>query len=301
MLDCYIQGDVRRISPEAPVPVVSVQKCYQRLGGAANVAGNIKALGGEPLLFGLCGEDAAADQLRAILTDSAISSEYLLADKSLTTTTKTRVMSHHQQIVRFDSEAPEAVQQQVTDQLFERIAQHFSHVDAVILSDYRKGVLNDSLLEKLGELFRGSSTFVAVDPKRVDFSRYQHCSIITPNEAEASAAISAALGDFSPDQFVAKSQLLHQKLAIPHLLITRSEKGMLLLAEQPVELEAQSQQVFDPTGAGDTVIATLALAVAAGADMLSAATLSNIAASFTVRQVGAIGPRYQQLLQLLKN
>ncbi len=279
MLDKYLFGATSRISPEAPVPVVHVQEHDDRPGGAANVAVNLASLGVNTRLFGVVGEDAAAQVLTDILSAKAIECDFL-AVNDRPTITKTRVQSRGQQLIRLDEEQARPLHD---ERLVGQLQASLAGCGAVILSDYGKGALSD--VAAMISACRDASVPVLVDPKGTDFSRYRGASLITPNQGEFEAVAGVCETD---EELVSRGLAMLDELELDALLITRSEKGMLLLesGEEPLFLSTEAREVFDVTGAGDTVIATLAGALAAGESLASSAGLSNIAAGLVVRKIG---------------
>jgi len=280
MLDRYWAGPTSRISPEAPVPVTRVDEEYQRPGGAGNVALNITSLNGSARLLGYVGDDAEADLLEQGLQEAGVSCGFqTLAGRR--TITKLRVISRSQQLMRldfengFDVENKAALQQQFADAL--------SSCAVVVLSDYGKGTLSDP--QALIALAREAGVPVLVDPKGMDFSKYRNASLITPNQSEFEAVMGACASDA---ELLEKGEQLRAELNLDALLITRSERGMVLLQNNaaPITLATRAREVFDVTGAGDTVIGTLAAAIAAGETFEPAMQLANLAAGVVVRKVG---------------
>ena len=280
MLDRYWQGPTSRISPEAPVPVVHVRQTEDRPGGAANVALNLAALGAQVSLMGLVGNDEAAQALRQSLEREAIRCAFI-AQPGCATTTKLRVLSRNQQLLRLDFEEP--VGQFEPEGLLEPFRQALAGVDVVVLSDYAKGCLRDAAT--LIELARRSEKPVVVDPKGTDFERYSGATVITPNLGEFEAV---AGGSVDEAGFAQRAESLRKRLALGALLVTRSEKGMSLFREgfAPLHHPTHAREVYDVTGAGDTVIATLAAALAAGMGMAEAMQLANLAAGVVVGKLG---------------
>ena len=281
MLDRYWQGSTARISPEAPVPVVRVESNEERPGGAGNVALNVAALGPQVTLAGLVGNDEAATALQRLLTEARV--ECLLERLSgCATVTKLRVLSRHQQLLRLDFEGgfhePDALA------LAQQVIRRLPECDALVLSDYGKGTL--SAIPEIIAAARKTGQPVLVDPKGRNFEPYRGASLMTPNLSEFEAVVGHCADE---DDLVRKGEALRRALALSALVITRSERGMTLLREgQPaLHLSAQAREVFDVTGAGDTVIAAFAAALAAGADMATAARLANLAAGIVVGKLGA--------------
>ncbi len=286
MLDRYYWGQVSRISPEAPVPVVDVERESSRLGGAANVAANIQSLGGTPVLIGVVGQDAGAAQLASGLAARDIQADWLVEDASRPTTQKTRVVAHNQQVVRVDQEEVRAADPAIQAALIERCRGALAATDAIVLSDYGKGVVEPPVVGALLNLAGSQRLPVCVDPKESHFDVYHPVSVLTPNLQEASRAMGAVVKD--DDELEALGWALQRRLDCPALLITRGERGMSLFEAggDHTYLPAASQEVFDVTGAGDTVVSAYALALAAGADHKVAAFLANQAAGRVIREVG---------------
>ena len=279
MLDQYLFGATSRISPEAPVPVVHIADTDDRPGGAANVAVNLAALGSSTRLLGVVGQDGPADILESILSSSGIDCGFhRVSDRP--TITKTRVQSRGQQLIRLDQENAVAL----TDgALTSTRAASLDGAGAVILSDYGKGALTD--VTAMIAHCREAGVPVLIDPKGRDFTKYRGASLITPNQSEFEAVAGVSGSDA---ELVERGMAMLVELELDALLITRSEKGMLLLEDgsEPLFLSTQAREVFDVTGAGDTVIATLAAALAAGEPLASAAALANLAAGLVVRKIG---------------
>lgn len=280
MLDRYWHGGTSRISPEAPVPVVHVNGADDRPGGAANVALNIAALGGHAGLAGLVGDDANADLLTTCLEDSGVSTHFQRS-ADIPTITKLRVMSRNQQLIRLDFE--EGLGEVDTRGLSAQVETALADVDLVILSDYGKGTL--SRVGELIEMVRATGKRVLVDPKGSDFGRYRGASVITPNLTEFEAVVGHCRNDV---ELAERGEALRAELELEALLVTRSEKGMTLIREghAPLHLPTRAREVFDVTGAGDTVIGVLGLALAAGHGFPEAMTLANLAAGLVVAKPG---------------
>lgn len=279
MLDRYLFGFTDRISPEAPVPVVHVQETDDRAGGAANVAVNLASLGVTTRLVGVVGKDDAADSLQAILKNRGIQCNFHRVDDR-PTITKTRVQSRGQQLIRLDRENTAAMP---GDAVVSVLRKSIKGAGAVVLSDYGKGAL--SSVTTMIDVCRDAKIPVLVDPKGTDFSKYRGATLITPNQAEFEVVAGTCSSD---DELVRRARAMLDDLDLNALLVTRSEKGMLLLESDmaPVFLSTQAREVYDVTGAGDTVIAMLAGALASGASLASAAALANIAAGLVVRKIG---------------
>jgi len=301
MVDRYYAGVVRRISPEAPVPVVEVAEETQRFGGAANVAHNLRCLGAAVEVCGVVGDDAEGSWLREHLGRTGIGVDGIQAHRGRPTILKCRVVAHHQQVVRFDRERlgphPAEVQRSVAAFL----KKVWPQIDAVVISDYGKGLIQGMLMDRVRELNRGKATRpVAVDPKSSRFELYRRATVITPNLAEALAAARVAGGHLEQTVEKAGAALLRSSGGSA-ILITRGEAGMSLFQPglEPLHLPTVAREVFDVTGAGDTVVGVLALALGVGAPLPQAAQLANIAAGIVVGEFGTVPVNRDQLLAAL--
>jgi len=288
MLDRYWHGEVARISPEAPVPVVHVRREENRPGGAANVALNIQTLGARATLLSMVGADAAAQTLRALLQQHGIDAE-LGEDPGMDTIVKLRVIGRAQQMLRIDFE--KEPDHEVLAGMLGRYAQLLPQHDAVLFSDYGKGGL--AHIPRMIELARQAGKPVLIDPKGSDWARYQGASVITPNRAELAQVVGAWSSEAELER---KAQTLREQLGLQALLVTRSEEGMTLFEAQRVSsVPAQAREIADVTGAGDTVIATLALMVACGLELAPAMALANRAGGLVVAKFGTATLTYEEL------
>ncbi len=279
MLDQYWFGPTSRISPEAPVPVVRVQRHEARAGGAANVAVNLASLGVDTICSGIAGKDEHAAELRRLLAASGITAAF--TDSDLPTITKLRVLSRNQQLIRLDSE--EHFSAADSTALVAAAAEHIEQAAVVVLSDYAKGSLA-AVQDLIGQC-RAASVPVLVDPKGTDFSRYRGATLLTPNRAEFEAVVGVAADEAD---LIRRARQLRDELELAALVVTLSERGMLVISQDAEKiLPARARQVFDVTGAGDTVIAALAAGIGAGLDVDAAAALANLAASLVVAKIGA--------------
>ena len=286
MLDEFIWGKVARISPEAPVPVVEVTHESLHVGGAGNVARNISALGGRPLLVGVVGRDAAAGRIRAELDSSGVRHALVDADDARPTTIKTRIIAHQQQIVRADRERADDVSPATARALVAHVRAGLSRSAALVLSDYQKGVVSPPVMRAILPLAHRRHVPLLVDPKVRHFALYRGVTVVTPNQLEAEQASGVHIrGD--ADVLAAGARIL-QMLRCQAVLVTRGEHGKSLFqrGRRPAHVPTFAREVFDVTGAGDTVIAMFALALASGARMEEAAVLANSAASVVVGKVG---------------
>jgi D-beta-D-heptose 7-phosphate kinase / D-beta-D-heptose 1-phosphate adenosyltransferase len=299
MLDRYFWGKASRISPEAPVPVVNIERKTHSLGGAGNVALNLVSLGCQVELMGVVGNDVEAEVLRQTVMELGIDSGGLLIDVSRPTTVKTRIISNSQQMLRLDSEVSSFIGNEIEEALLKMSGEKLDAVDIVILSDYAKGVLTDRFLSSFLALADRKKVRVLVDPKRKDFGAYANAGAVTPNRAELQAAMGRALetdGDF---EWAARA--LQKQYNFEAVLMTRSEQGMTLLSEGVVShFPTQAKQVFDISGAGDAVISVLALGLAAGLSWPEATELANLGAGVAVQKVGTSPVTAEELVQVLE-
>jgi rfaE bifunctional protein kinase chain/domain len=286
MLDRYLWGRVERISPEAPVPVVDVDRETFSLGGAANVAHNLAALGAEPLLLGVTGDDAAGERLAAELARAGVRADHLVADLERRTTVKTRIIAHQQQVVRADEEDTDPVTGAAWRRLADALNRLVPAADAVIVSDYGKGVIEPELLRAAIALARESRLSVSVDPKEKHFPSYQGATVITPNQLEAGQAFGKRITDEAG--LLEAGWGLRERLDLDCVLVTRGPDGMSLFERsgRHTHLPTVAREVYDVTGAGDTVVSVFALALAARADFVTAARLANHAAGQVIRHAG---------------
>lgn len=286
MLDRYWWGTVSRISPEAPVPVVRHERSTLAAGGAANVAANIAGLSGHASLVGLIGNDEGGRELPQVLERLGVSTENLLMLAERPTTVKTRVVAHSQHVVRVDSEDASPISEERAGQVEELVSSLLPDTDMLVISDYAKGLLSPALVKKIIAGARGIDVPVMVDPKGIDYSRYAGATLITPNKMEAAHASGVDAFDRNAVE-IAGERLLSQ-LDVEACLITQGEEGMTLFRREqsPIHLPAMARQVYDVTGAGDSVLAALSLTVGAGADLLTAARMANLAGGLAVEQVG---------------
>lgn len=301
MLDRYWWGTVSRISPEAPVPVVRLKKTSLAAGGAANVAVNVAGLGAEPLLFGILGIDEEANLIRNVLRDLNVSIDHLLEAKGRATTVKTRVLAHGQQVARIDQETETELSPEKEALVLDRIAERLGDVDAIIVSDYAKGLLSERLIAGLISLASDHGKPLLVDPKGKNYIKYRGAAIITPNRREAAEACN--FDENGADLVGRAGTKLIDDLGIDAVLITQGEEGMTLFRREhePVSFAAAAHEVYDVTGAGDTVIATLATAVGAGMDLEAGTRLANIAAGVVVEQVGTSSISILELRQAVED
>jgi len=288
MLDGYFWGDVKRISPEAPVPVLEVGEEFFRFGGAANVALNIAALGGIPIPIGVIGDDNYGTIFSSLLNDSGISSNGILIDESRPTTTKTRVIADSQHVVRIDKESKEYLNSTIEGKIFDYVKKNINGFDGIILQDYNKGVLTKSLIEKIVNEANKSNKLITVDPKFENFWSYKNVTVFKPNRKEAEEKLGVKITS-SEDVSLAGNKLL-EKLNAQFVLLTLSEEGIAVFEKDREEkrMPTKARKVADVSGAGDTVISTLTLALAAGADILEASYFANYAGGIVCGEVGIV-------------
>jgi D-beta-D-heptose 7-phosphate kinase/D-beta-D-heptose 1-phosphate adenosyltransferase len=294
MLDEFVWGDVTRISPEAPVPVVDVRRESVHLGGAANVLANLVSLGARGSVIGVTGEDYAGARLRRALLD-ANAEQFLIVDKKRPSTVKTRIIAHSQLVVRADREDRRPVNGEIEAQLISTLKDSLKNADALVISDYDKGVVTPGILESiLPDAYKRVP--VLIDPKLRNFTSYRPATLVTPNHHEALRM--ANLEEDSDSGLHIAAKRIREQLACDAVLITRGDRGMMLLDERetPIYVKTAAREVYDVTGAGDTVIATLAAALAAGATKLEAAHLANHAAGIVVGKIGTATATSEELL-----
>jgi D-beta-D-heptose 7-phosphate kinase/D-beta-D-heptose 1-phosphate adenosyltransferase len=297
MLDEFVWGDVTRISPEAPVPVVDIRRESIHLGGAANVLANAAALGARACVIGVVGNDAAGHKLRHGLEKASPlqKAEYLVVDQDRPSTTKTRIIAHSQLVVRADRELRTPVNGSVQQEILASLEQAIQDADALVVSDYDKGVVTPTILERILKLAYARMP-VLIDPKIRNFPHYRPASLITPNHHEALRMTN--LEEDSDEGLHRAARMIRERLTCDAVLITRGDRGIMLVEGDgdPVFVGTTAREVYDVTGAGDTVIATLATALSAGASMLEAATLANHAAGIVVGKVGTATITAEELL-----
>ena len=313
MLDRYSWGSVDRISPEAPVPVLEVTSETTRSGGAANVAHNVASLGGKVDIVGVVGRDRNGEILAQLLQEEGINTEGICVDSTRPTSTKTRViartsytsLSTHQQVVRIDRESATPVGDAVRKRLLNAVIDRIPQADAIIFEDYDKGIVSRGLIQDVVRRARRHQRPVVVDPKIENFWDYEGVTSVTPNHKEAGVAVGRAITDEA--SLIEVGEEILSRLDLEGLLITRGEQGLSLFRRIGVDRElrvdhipTQAREVFDVTGAGDTVVATFTLAVAAQADMFDAARLSNLAGGVVVGEIGCVAVTPQRLSQAIR-
>lgn len=288
MLDRYIWGSVSRISPEAPVPVIDMETEQMRLGGAANVAMNIKSLGGVPVLAGVVGSDGSGTQLFNLVRERGFATEGIVADPARPTTVKTRVIAHSQHVVRIDRELRTDISFTIQNEILENLTRQIDDLDAVIIEDYNKGVVVTSLIQQVIRMAGEHGKPVAVDPKYHNFFEYKNVAVFKPNRKETEEALGVRL--LNREDITAAGRVILERLRCQNVLLTLGEQGMVLFeADGTVTHEpTKAINVQDVSGAGDTVVSTLTMALAAGARIKEASTLANFAGGVVCGYVGIV-------------
>ena len=295
MLDEFVWGDVTRISPEAPVPVVDVLRESVHLGGAANVLANLVALGARGSVVGVVGDDRAGERLRTGVRELGSNDQYLITDDARPSTMKTRIIAHSQLVVRADRESRTRVSEKIEEKLVASLKEALKQADAFVVSDYDKGVVTPGILREILPIAY-EHVPVLIDPKLRNFNLYRPATLVTPNHVEALRM--SYTEDHSDYGSYTAAKVIREKLGCDAVLVTRGDRGMMLLEGngEPVYVKTAAREVYDVTGAGDTVIAALAGALASGATMLEAAAFANHAAGIVVGKVGTATASAEELL-----
>ncbi len=301
MVDEYIWGSVSRISPEAPVPVVSVTSESLRLGGAGNVVNNIYTLGGKVMLGGVVGNDDMGRKVLQDLHKMGADVQGVAVEADWITTVKTRIIAHHQQVVRYDREVVRVIRPEALKKILTALEERIHELDAVLISDYGKGVVCPELVEGVRSITLGAGKILTVDPKVKNISLFRNVTVITPNHHEAGQATGRWIQ--TEEDLVSVGRQLLGQLQAKSILITRGEKGMTLFQDTGdiTHIPTMAKDVFDVTGAGDTVISVLTMALAVGADVKQAAALSNYAAGIVVGEVGTATLKSSELEDAVRN
>jgi len=298
IMDEYVWGNVSRISPEAPVPVVEVEKETKMLGGAANVIRNIATLGAKPILCGVIGEDLTGKEILNQIKQIGLPVDGIITEKGRPTSIKTRIVAHNQQIVRFDREHQKIINPESIEKLLDFIGKCINKLDAVVVSDYGKGVISAPLMKGLRELVQvasSGSNIIAVDPKTGNFEYYHGVDVITPNHHEAGIFCGFQIKD--EESLIRAGRQMVDELNCRSVLITQGKNGITLFENggETTHIPTVAKKVFDVTGAGDTVVGTFSLGLASGLDLKSSAILSNLAAGIVVGEVGTSTVRIEDL------
>jgi len=299
MLDCYFWGDVKRISPEAPVPVVEVENEFYRFGGSANVALNISKLGGIPFPVGVIGYDSFGTIFSSLLTDSNISDDGIIIDDSRPTTAKTRVIADNQHVVRIDKESKEYLAKNIQTKLYNYVEKNITNFDGIILQDYNKGVLTPTLIEQIISLANKNKVLITVDPKFNNFFNYKNVTVFKPNRKEAEDVLGMKIK--SDDDIERAGNKILDKLNAENILLTLGEDGVAVFSRgQAVKrMPTKARKVADVSGAGDTVISTLTMALAAGTNIYEASYLANYAGGLVCEEVGIIPIEIEKLMNII--
>lgn len=300
MLDCYFWGSVSRISPEAPVPIVEIDNEFFRFGGAANVALNILKLGGIPLPIGVIGNDNDGEIFKNLLKDSGINSEGIVVDNKRPTTAKSRVIADGQHVVRIDKESKEYLNHEISQKLSDFLKNNLDEIDAIILQDYNKGVLSFELIKESIEIAKSQNKIVTVDPKFNNFFNFTDVTVFKPNRKETEDALGIKIK--TEEEIKSASEKLIDKLNCEFLLLTLGEKGLAISDKKNNywRIPTKARKVADVSGAGDTVISTLTMALAAGADIKTASYLANYAGGLVCEEVGIIPIEIDYLFNTIK-
>ena len=301
ILDEYIWGDVSRISPEAPVPVVNIMDETRRLGGAANVLNNIVSLGGQAVLCGVVGNDESGRYLNEQIETLGVTTEGIIIDQNRCTSVKTRVIAHNQQVVRFDRENRNPVEPASFKKLIKAVKDNLKQIDAIIIADYGKGVVSSKLIVDIKKLISGRDIILAVDPKTENFKYYKEIDIITPNHHEAGSFCRFDITD--EGSLIRAGNYILEKIKCKSVLITQGKDGMTLFeaGSNPCHIPTVARKVFDVSGAGDTVISALSMGLASGMSRQSAAIISNFASGIVVGEVGTSTVSAEDLKTAIRN
>ncbi|HEY5616100.1 MAG TPA: D-glycero-beta-D-manno-heptose-7-phosphate kinase [Bacteroidota bacterium] len=301
MLDRYYWGAITRISPEAPVPVVEVGSESTRLGGAANVANNIASLGGIPVLIGVVGNDSSGNELRTLIGKSGFPDNGVVVDSARPTTVKTRVIAHNQHVVRIDQEVKEEVNGTVQSKIVDSLRKSIGSLDGVILEDYNKGVLTKKLIPEIIALARANNTIITVDPKVNNFFEYKNVTVFKPNRKETEEALGRRVTDQASVAQACRQMV--ERLEAENVLLTLGEEGMSLFERTGTmtHVPTRALMVADVSGAGDTVISTLTMVLAAGGTAQEASALANFAGGIVCGEVGIVPVERETLYNVVRD
>lgn len=298
MVDRFLWGTVHRISPEAPVPVVHLKSETSALGGAGNVARNLQSLGAAAHLVGVVGSDRGADDFWRLLAEAGLEGDGIVRSEDRPTITKTRVIAQHQQVVRIDREAAESLSPAVRNEIGSRVKGLLAKVGGIVISDYEKGVISEDVLERILPAAKAAGLPTVIDPKPLNFPFYKPATVITPNLHEAREMARSRGGP--EEDILQMGKDLRDWLGCEAVLLTRGEEGMTLFQSgESTSIPAMAREVFDVTGAGDTVVAVLSLCLTAGAELKEAACLANLAAGLVVGKLGTAVVTQKELIEAL--
>jgi rfaE bifunctional protein kinase chain/domain len=297
MLDGYYWGDVKRISPEAPVPVLEVEEEFFRFGGAANVALNITTLGATPVPVGVIGHDNYGTIFSSLMKEKNIDDSGIFVDDARPTTTKTRVIANRQHVVRIDKESKTPINGKVEERISLHIANIISTLDGIILQDYNKGILTPSIIQKIISLANNKNVMITVDPKFDNFFEYKNVTVFKPNRKEAEEVLGRKIRN--NEEISSAGKVLLSRLGAKYLLLTLGESGIAVFGKDKSErrMPTKARKVADVSGAGDTVISTLTIALAAGANIYEASYLANYAAGIVCGEVGIVPIEKEKLFE----
>jgi D-beta-D-heptose 7-phosphate kinase/D-beta-D-heptose 1-phosphate adenosyltransferase len=301
MLDKYILGNVERISPEAPVPIIHTANEQYILGGATNVANNIKSLNANPTILGVIGDDGIGRMLKELIEKNSIDTSGLIIDKTRPTTVKTRIIARNQQILRIDNESNDTLHDKYNKKILSYLNKNIHKFDAIIISDYGKGLISENLMKEITKITNRENKIISVDPKVKNFFFYKDVTLITPNNLEASQASNISIIDDKTLNSCANKLLT--SLNCENLLITRGENGMSLFNKKykkPKHIPTFAKEVYDVTGAGDTVIATCTLSMTTKCDIVDSIILSNFAAGIVVGKRGTATVNSKEIIDYIK-
>jgi len=301
MVDEYLRGKVSRLSPEAPVPIIEIDEEVIRLGGAANVALNVKSLGAEPVLMGVVGNDLAADRCIDLMNSFRMDTSYIFKGSDRPTTIKTRIIGDNQHIARVDKEMIHCVDEQLKQQMISSITDIIPAIDGIIIEDYNKGVLLPDVIEAVLKSANENDKIVSVDPKFMNFMTYRGATVFKPNIKEASAALATSIN--SESEVISASVQLLDKLQAQCILLTRGAQGISIIEANGKinHIPTRAKTVADVSGAGDTVISTMTVALVGGASFLEAASLANLAAGVVCEEVGIVPITFETLKSVALN
>lgn len=291
MLDAYLWGKVERISPEAPVPIVNVNKKESRLGGAANVALNIKALGAKPIVCSIIGDDIEGSELINLFNVEHITSDYIIKINNRKTTVKTRVIAQNQQVLRIDAETETEISENETDSVLDKFSQILDNnqIDAIIFQDYDKGLITPYLIDEVSKSAKAKNIPIIVDPKKRNFLAYHKVDVFKPNLKELKEGLKVNFDAKNPDELKKNVQLLRNKIEAKGILLTLSELGVYAMDNEKDSLTpAHIRSIADVSGAGDTVISVVAVCIASGLSIFEAAKLGNLAGGLVCEEVGVV-------------
>ncbi|MBK7104032.1 MAG: D-glycero-beta-D-manno-heptose-7-phosphate kinase [Ignavibacteriae bacterium] len=300
MLDGYFWGDVSRVSPEAPVPVVEIENEFFRFGGAANVAININKLGGISLPIGIIGDDSDGETFLKLMEKEKINNSGIFKDSERPTTTKTRVIAGKQHVVRIDRESKNYLSKIFEQKILDFLDQNINSISAIILQDYNKGVLSEVLIEQIIKLANEKNKIITVDPKFINFSKFKNVTLFKPNRKETEDVLGIRIN--SDKDISSAGKKLLEILNAKYILITLGEKGIALFEEgkDEIRISTKAKKVADVSGAGDTVISTLTLALASGASINEAAYIANFAAGIVCEEVGIVPIEKEKLFNIIR-